>query len=172
MRLFVGIFPPEDVRAELLRRLREAGGSSGQAVRLTPVDRWHLTLMFLGEVADGDLDAVEPAISHAVDGARGGLRLRLSGGGTFGDVLWAGVDGDLDGLRRLHHELLGAFEAAGLPVDMRPLTPHLTVSYRGKGLLQALRGYAGPEWTADEVVLVHSRHADGGGYETLRRWSL
>jgi 2'-5' RNA ligase len=60
-----------------------------------------------------------------------------------------------------------------LPYETRPLTPHLTVAYaHSPELREALTGYTGPTWTADEYVLVHSRHTEGRGYENVRAWRL
>jgi 2'-5' RNA ligase len=163
MRLFVAIFPPEDLLADLRRQV--AG------FRLTPVERWHITLAFLGEVEPERL----PEVEAALDGVRapGPIKLRMSGGGSFGKgrstAMWAGVDGDLAALNELHGQIRRALGIG----DERPFTPHLTVTYAGSAAVRdALSGYAGPTWTAGEFVLVHSRHADGAGYEHLRAWQL
>ncbi len=172
VRLFVAVFPPEDVLADLRRRVAAA---AGPAVRLTPVDRWHVTLAFLGNVEPEH----RPDVERALDGVAtaGPLRLRLSGGGSFGRgrsaVLWTGLDGDLAGLGDLHARLRDALVAGGLPHDERPFTPHLTVAYANSpAVREALRDHAGPTWTADEFVLVQSLHAEGGGYRRLRTWRL
>jgi RNA 2',3'-cyclic 3'-phosphodiesterase len=163
VRLFVGIFPPEDVALHLRERLGHA--------RLTPVERWHVTLAFLGEVDPARRPGIEDALSEVRTPAR--VVLRLSGGGAFGrgrsTVLWAGVAGDLAALTDLQS---GIQQAVGVDDD-RPFTPHLTVAYvNNPGVRAALVDYAGPTWTADEFVLVHSRHAEGAGYEILRRWPI
>ncbi len=172
MRLFVAVFPPEDVVADLRRRITPA---AGRTVRLTPVERWHVTLAFLGEVAPERLPDAERALD-AVPPA-GPLRLRISGGGSFGRgrsaVLWAGLDGDLAGLRDLHAAVRRALVAGDLPHDERPFTPHLTVAYANSAEVRAaLRDHAGATWTADEFVLVRSLHNEGGGYRRLRAWPL
>ena len=173
MRLFVGLFPPEDVLLELRELLTRALGGAGRRVRLTPVERWHLTLAFLGEVDPGRLGDV----GRALDGvpAAGPITLRMSGGGSFGrgrsSVLWAGVDGDLAGLVALQAGIREALEEHGLPHDTRPFTPHLTVAYAtSPDVRAALTDHAGPTWTAQDFVLVHSRHTEGAGYEILRSW--
>lgn len=175
MRLFVAVFPPEDHRGDLRRVVTDALARAGRKVRLTPVDRWHITLAFLGEVDSGRLPDVTDALS-TVD-PPGPVTLRMSGGGAFGKgrstVLWAGIDGDLAALGDLQVRVRRALAAADLPHDDRPFTPHLTVAYADSGEVRsALTDYAGPTWTVDEFVLVDSRHADGGGYETLRTWPL
>lgn len=175
MRLFIAVFPPEDLVADLRREVADALARAGKKVRLTPVERWHITLAFLGEVGRERLHEV----SDALDGlpAAGPITLRMSGGGAFGKgrstALWAGIDGDLGALADLQTRLRSSLAASGLPHDERPFTPHLTVAYVDSAEVRgALTGYAGPTWTAEEFVLVHSRHAEGGGYETLRTWPL
>ena len=171
MRLFVAIFPPDEVRADLRRRLtgalrrgreRDRGGGP---VRLTAVDRWHITLAFLGEVEPERLVEVERALDTLPP--PGKITLRLAGGGHFQQrALWAGVHGDASALCVLHDRL-----GEALDMELGPLTPHLTVAYaRDNAVLRALDGYAGPAWTVDEIVLVHSRHGEGGGYDRLRSW--
>ena len=79
---------------------------------------------------------------------------------------FAGVDDLHAGLRR-------TLTAAGLPHDDRPFTPHLTVAYTNSPEVRAaLRDHAGATWTAEEFVLVHSLHDQGGGYRRIRAWTL
>ncbi len=171
MRLFVAVFPPDDVCWDLRRRLLDPGrptrgGKPG--VRLTPIDRWHVTLAFLGEVPAGRLPEVERALD-AVTVPKGTV-LRLRGGGRFGHgrsaALWAGVDGNL---AELHADVRARLSAVDLPYDGRPFTPHLTVAYADDpGLRTALDGYGGPTWKLDELALVRSDPC--AGYTTLRSW--
>lgn len=108
MRLFVAVFPPEDHRGDLRRVVTDALARAGPKVRLTPVDRWHITLAFLGEVDSGRLPDVTDALS-TVD-PPGPVTLRMSGGGAFGKgrstVLWAGIDGDLVALGELQGRVM------------------------------------------------------------------
>ncbi|MEV6487365.1 RNA 2',3'-cyclic phosphodiesterase [Actinoplanes sp. NPDC051633] len=176
MRLFVALYPPEDVRSALRQWLSEALARDRAEVRLGDIERWHLTLAFLGEVVAEEVPRVELAVSRAVLD-RPAMRLRLSGGGSFGrgrsSAVWAGVDGDLEALRDLHADLRDRLAEARFTTDARPLTPHLTVTYKGgREVLAALRDYAGPVWSATEITLVRSRFPQESGYDTLRVWSL
>jgi 2'-5' RNA ligase len=172
--LFVAVFPPGEARAHLRRHVTAAVQERG--VRLTPVDRWHVTLAFLGDVDASRLPEVEAAVASV--GPLEPMSLRIAGGGSFGGrrrggVLWAGLSGDLPALGRVHADLRKALVAADLPHDERPFTPHLTVAYaRDPGVRAALDTYAGPSWPVDALTLVRSRHAEGGGYEHLRSWPL
>jgi 2'-5' RNA ligase len=175
VRLFVAVFPPEDLVADLRRVVTGALAGAGTKVRLTPVERWHITLAFLGEVKPDRLSEVVDALGGVT--VPGPITLRMSGGGSFGKsrstVLWAGIDGDLPALDDLHAQVRRGLAARGLPHDERPFTPHLTIAYANSAAVRdVLSECAGPTWTVDEFVLVHSRHAEGGGYATLRSWRL
>ena len=183
MSLFVAVFPPGPARVDLERRLTglrvtAAAAVGGNRIRRTPADKWHVTLAFLGEVSEDRVDEVEHAATGVLRSPRTPV-LRLAGGGSFGrgrsSVLWVGVSGDLAGLGALHRDLGQAFGGAGLPVDDRPFTPHLTVAYPGEKFepsrlradLADLGDYEGPPWRVDQVVLVRSR---SGTYEPIRTW--
>jgi 2'-5' RNA ligase len=164
LRLFVAAFPPARALADLRAAL------PAQA-KLTAMDRWHLTLVFLGELPDErEVSTVLAGLSRPRE-----IRLRLVGGGAFGNgrstALWAGVEGDVQGLNELQQDLRGTLTAAGLLSDNRPYSPHVTVSYRDSEEVRAsLTAYTGPTWSVDEYVLVRSRQEDGGGYDQLNSW--
>ncbi|MDR3034135.1 MAG: RNA 2',3'-cyclic phosphodiesterase, partial [Kitasatospora sp.] len=102
MRLFVAVNPPPPAKLELTDAaapLRELPGAGG--LRWTEPAGWHLTLAFLGEVPADEVPALEHALAR-VAGGHPAHRLRLAGGGTFGQrALWAGVEGDVRALREL-----------------------------------------------------------------------
>ncbi|OJF12547.1 RNA 2',3'-cyclic phosphodiesterase [Couchioplanes caeruleus] len=159
MRLFVAIYPPDDVRKDLWQRL--GPGRQG----LTAIEKWHVTLAFLGEVSEECRPALEEALARVT--VPRGRELRLRGGGDFGGrVIWAGVEGELGDL---NEAVRAAARGVGVSPDGRPYTPHLTVSYASDDAVrQALDGYAGPSWTLGEIALV--RVEPDGAYTTLRTW--
>ncbi|GGQ69526.1 RNA 2',3'-cyclic phosphodiesterase [Couchioplanes azureus] len=159
MRLFVAIYPPDHVRKDLRQRL----GPSRQ--RLTAVEKWHVTLAFLGEVAEECRPALEDALGMV--SVPRGRELRLRGGGDFaGRVTWAGVEGELGDLSE---DIRAAARRVGLSPDSRPFTPHLTVMYaHDDAVRKTLDAYAGPSWTLGEIALV--RVEPDGAYTTLRTW--
>ena len=147
MRTFLAVRPPAAALAHLAARV--AGPP-------TEVERWHVTLAFLGEVDD------PPALSAPlarVCAPRPPLVLRLAGSGAFGrgGPVWVGVDGDVTGLTALAGALADACRAHGIDVERRPYRPHLTVGRRGRPDPRSLAGYTGPAWTARSVELVVSR---------------
>jgi 2'-5' RNA ligase len=155
----VAVFPPPDE----IRSLRRALPSSAP---LTRTDKWHLTLVFLGEVPDASVDRLTGALAAVP--STGPFTLRLRGTGRFGKVAWAAVDGDLPRLTALRETARTAADAAGFPSDPRPFTPHLTVSYRADDATRdALAAYAGAPWPVTEFVLVRSQD---GVYSRLAAW--
>ncbi|MFY1618998.1 RNA 2',3'-cyclic phosphodiesterase [Micromonospora sp. WMMD736] len=193
MRLFVAVCPPAEVVSHLgtqIARLRVgAAAAAGARVRLVDPCDLHLTLAFLGDVETARLVDVESALGLAADSFRAGReappRLRLGGGGVFGDsrrtLLWVDARGDVEvlhGLARLVRERL---RVAGLPYDDKPFRPHLTVARPGDRMdptaVEAdrtdLDEYAGPEWRTTELLLMRSRlGAARPRYERLAAWPL
>ncbi|MEV4703677.1 RNA 2',3'-cyclic phosphodiesterase [Actinoplanes sp. NPDC049316] len=178
MRLFVAVNPPDGVRRDLRRHLDAAmsgrtsdGAASGRRpgapvpgrrVRFTAIEKWHVTLAFLGEVEPERLPELERALATVT--VPQGRELRIRGGGGFGRrVTWAGVDGDLGDVAA---DVRAALARAELPSEDKPFTPHLTVMYAHDNRVRAaLTDYAGPAWRLDRIELVRSD--PGGTYTTL-----
>jgi RNA 2',3'-cyclic 3'-phosphodiesterase len=163
VRLFVSLRPPPDVLDALARTVSD--------LRTTRPDQWHVTLAFLGEVADPQ--PLVPALDLAA-AATAPLELRLRGGGFFRGpgVLYAGLAGDVDGLRRLAGRVQGAVRQAGVDLEERPYRPHLTVARRLRRDPGVLEGHESRSWTATELELVRSRLAATVEHEVLSRHRL
>jgi 2'-5' RNA ligase len=152
----VAVFPPPAEVAALR-------GALPADATLTHPSGWHVTLVFLGDVA------VEP-VAEVLDSVPppGPFDLRLVGGGRFGQAAWAGVSGDISDLHAFRERVRIALTAGGFPSDERPFQPHLTVSYRGTPPVRAaLATYAGAPWTVESFALVSST---AGKYVPIRTW--
>ncbi|MFQ1003520.1 RNA 2',3'-cyclic phosphodiesterase [Modestobacter sp. SSW1-42] len=179
--MFLAVDPPPAAIADLdaaLAPLRAAPG----APRWTAPERWHLTLVFLGDVPAPLLAPLTAAVGAAVAGTPP-LSLQLAGAGRFGSrrrpaVCWAGLAGDVVPLTALAGRLADAARAVGLPVEDRPFRPHLTVGRWRPGqdadaaLPERLAGHRGPVWTASEAVLWRSHLGSAPRYERLTGWPL
>ncbi|HVQ90431.1 MAG TPA: 2'-5' RNA ligase family protein [Mycobacteriales bacterium] len=168
--------------------------------RWTDPAAWHITLAFLGEVAESRVDRAVAGVGPVAAAGRP-VRLRLAGAGTFPArgvprVLWTGVTGAdrpagdpstgsvpagevaAGELARLAREVRAAALAAGIPVERRPYQPHLTLGrWRpadpvDRAVVEPLTGYAGPPFEAAEIVLVRSHGGAAPRYEHLRAWPL
>jgi 2'-5' RNA ligase len=111
------------------------------------------------------------------------MNLRLAGAGRFGttrrpQVLWAGLDGDVQPLVDLAERLRAAVGVLGLPLEDRPFRPHLTLARWRPGrpadgtLPDRLAGYRGPEWPAAEVRLLESHLGPAPRYDTVASWPV
>ncbi|HXT46365.1 MAG TPA: RNA 2',3'-cyclic phosphodiesterase [Pseudonocardiaceae bacterium] len=180
MRLFVALTPPDEV-VEALRTTTAALRELAPELRWNRPEQWHLTLAFLGEVGDEVVDELTHRLNRAAT-RHPPLSLSLGGGGRFGSrVLWTGVQGDRDRLRRLAGSAAAAARRCRLPVEDRPYRPHLTLA-RAPGdadlrpLVQRLASWQGPPWVATELTLVRSRlgAASGGSalHEPIIGWPL
>lgn len=163
MRLFVAVWPSAEVAGGLEAMARPEHPS----VRWTTPDQWHVTLRFLGEVAEHEL----AALVQALDALRSQSRRRVTLGPTTArlgpHVLMVPVSG-LDDLGRA---VVDATRAFGQLPDDRPFTGHLTLA-RGRGrhaVPAALAGQpGGGSWPVTEVALVRSHLGSSGArYETL-----
>ncbi len=109
-----------------------------QGKLLLPDLRWvdpagiHLTLAFLGELSDDQLEKAMAAAQYAATTSNP-FAYRLSGLGTFGParqprVLWMGVSEPSGALHLVHRALALALEQQGFPPEQRPFSPHLTLA--------------------------------------------
>jgi RNA 2',3'-cyclic 3'-phosphodiesterase len=95
----------------------------------------HLSLKFLGEVADSREAELADALDRAA-GAGGGdrpqpLTLQIQGFGVFPNyhrphVVWAGVTPE-PGLELLQHAIEQSFAPLGFPTEARTFRPHVTL---------------------------------------------
>lgn len=185
MRLFVAVLPPPARLAELGTAVDELHALPGaDRLRWAGRDDWHLTLAFLGEVAEELLPDLRERLARAAHRTPP-FELRLHGGGRFGDkVLWAGVAGALDTLRLLAERADAAARRAGVAMDEhRRYHPHLTLARSRTGAdlhpyTESLAGFEGTAWETGEIVLVRSRLPVSGvageqpRYEVVGRWGL
>ncbi|WP_304452045.1 RNA 2',3'-cyclic phosphodiesterase [Nocardiopsis sp. YSL2] len=181
MRLFVALVPPEET-LEALRTAVGAGRRHTPDLRWAPPGDWHITLVFLGEVAGEDLADLS-AVLGAEAGAHAPFEIAVRGWGRFpqdrarSSVLWAGVSGDTGALGRLALGMRAAARSVRIPVDTRPYVPHVTVarSRRPRDLadtVHALGPLRGRPWSARHVHLVESRPGADDPYRTVRTWTL
>ncbi|VBB42733.1 2'-5' RNA ligase [uncultured Desulfatiglans sp.] len=146
----------------------------------------HLTVVFLGQVRQGDLDAIGSAAA-VVCHAFSPFRIALEGLGTFGGsrrprVLWIGLAGDIDRMGVFRDALQDELQPFGIQRETRPFRPHLTLGrFRenarpGEALDRCLKERAGwttPPAVLDELVLYRSDLRPGGAvYTRLGAWPL
>lgn len=124
MRLFIAIELPDELKVELARLRAALCGA-----RWVPAGQIHLTLAFLGEV---DQATTTELTTQLADIHTDAFRLSLAGIGCFPDlrrprVLWIGVKAEPK-LLRLAKIIQQTLLAAGISLEERPFSPHITLA--------------------------------------------
>jgi RNA 2',3'-cyclic 3'-phosphodiesterase len=168
MRLFLGLPVPAQFAQSLSRSARATGLKDA---RWIPPENIHLTLVFLGSVADETL----PAILHELDQLDPPpIRVRMTRFGTFprAGVLFAEIE-STPALLQLQAQVAGRMVRCGFPLDDRPYHPHITLArLRAAARLSdrqtALPPSAPRSFDVDCINLYQSRTTpDGLRYEVL-----
>jgi 2'-5' RNA ligase len=131
MRLFTAVTLGSAVEARATAAIERLKAVAPRA-RWVKAEGVHLTLVFLGEVAEARLPELTAALTP-VSQHHAPLTLTIEGGGCFGSprhphVLWAGVGGDTAALGALQAEVADVLEPLGFPRDKRLYTAHLTLA--------------------------------------------
>ena len=155
----------EGVQADLDRQVSRQG-KSGRIGRIGKIG-WvrpegiHLTLKFLGEIPETQIEAVGAVVRRAASAADP-FALEARGLGAFPNpraprVLWLGLHGEpgaMDALQRLQAAVEAGVAGLGFPREDRAFTPHLTLArVRDRGAAEPL-----------EQVLAGGRDRVVGGF--------
>lgn len=141
MRLFIALEIPSATR-ESLATLLASMRSITKEPRWVRAENLHVTLKFLGEVAEGKVDAVRNALREIRSDKVVALEFR--GSGFFPNekhprVFWAGMEASPN-LKTLASDIESAMEKLGIPREKREFSPHLTLArFERPRLPEALR---------------------------------
>jgi 2'-5' RNA ligase len=184
-RLFLAIDCDDAARAAIAReqaRLRRAL-DGGSAIRWVKPAQMHLTLVFLGRVAEPRVPALVDACAESI--AYPPFTLVFGGLGAFPArgaprVLWIGAREGNSAAERVQRLVADRVEALGLRTDRRTYHPHLTLGRwrdASRGELARVRALDDHEPVAriqaTEVILYESRLSPAGSsYTALARAKL
>jgi len=129
VRTFVAVFPPQEVREALFRAARDLQASND--FRLIGQEKIHLTLKFLGNVTQDELDRVTRALKR-LSGRHKPFQVSTSGFGAFPSkrrarILWTGIEAGASLLRTVAEDVEDLLEPVGFEREDRPYVPHLTL---------------------------------------------
>jgi len=129
MRTFVAVFPPRESGEALSQASHDL--PANRDFRLVGPEKIHLTLKFLGEVAEDALDRVKQAL-EPVRERHEPFEITTSGLGAFPSrrrarILWAGIESGAGPLRALAADVENLLDTVGFEREARPYTPHLTL---------------------------------------------
>lgn len=171
MRCFVAAWPSADVVAALAALPRP----TGERLRWSTDDQWHVTLRFFGELSSGQVDEAIAALSEVAVSlpgdltAEGGPTTRFLGPGL---VIWP-----VQGLAPVAGPVERATAHIGQIVPDRPFLGHVTIARGARGadlrraahLLSPLRA----SWPLTSLSLVRSELGPRGArYSEIRVFPL
>ena len=120
MRLFIAIRLSCEMKRALLACMRDLK-KQGVKGKFVPEENLHLTLAFIGEYDD---PTYVKRVIDSIPAPRFGLG--LSGCGSFGELLWAGIKENKE-LESYAEGLRAALKAADIPFDRKRFIPHITL---------------------------------------------
>ncbi len=184
MRLFVAVDLDEGVK-------RRIGGVVTAWRNVLPSARWveprnmHLTLKFLGEVAEERIETLVASIGRSLEGFEC-FNVRVGGVGVFPSlsrarVLWVGLKEGGSFLLSLFERVEAACVSVGFGAEGRDFHPHVTVARMKRSpspsLLRQMFAESGDVdagvQEVGEVVLVRSLlRPSGAVYTPVYRWNL
>lgn len=182
MRTFVAIEIPESLKAILDRSVEGLrSGAVDELVRWVRPGSMHLTLKFLGEIEQLQVQAVEEILDQVVVGFSE-FALEIAGFGCFPNrkrprVLWVGFNSGGVALGQLQAELAIRLEKIGFEADHRDYHPHMTIG-RVRKELSAVESKSISDWAqeaqlgtigrfeVESISLIHSVLEPGGAVYT------
>ena len=182
IRTFVAIEIPELLKAKLDRSVEALRSSVvGDLVRWVRPDSMHLTLKFLGEIEQLQVNAIEQILDR-IAGGFSEFGLEMAGFGCFPNkkrprVIWVGFDAAASELLRLQAELTGRLEVIGFEGDRWDYHPHMTLG-RVRKELSAADSRILSDWAkeaqietvgkfqVESISLIHSVLEPGGAVYT------
>ena len=129
MRSFIAIDCDENLKKNISLLLNQLDNGTGN-VRWIQKQGMHLTLKFLGEIEDRQLEAIEQEIKNSLRAFRP-FDLNLRGTGIFPPsrfprVLWVGVE-ENEAIHSLQRAIERSLVKLGFPKEKRRYRPHLTL---------------------------------------------
>lgn len=130
IRTFICIEVPESIR-ERIARLQQPLRQHGAQISWVKPSKIHLTLKFLGQVAEPRIPAACSAVERAASLSQP-FEIEVGEGGCFPSakrprVFWIGLTGVPDPLAKLHALIEEELVREGFPADGRKFSPHLTI---------------------------------------------
>lgn len=172
-RLFVGLELPASIKHQL-----SAVQQGIPHARWQNDEQLHITLNFIGNIAEAQVADIRTVLTAVPFEP---LTLTLTGIGYFGrsgraKTLWSGV-APVAPLTELHRQIASQLSVAGLPVDTRSYTPHVTlarlraVTEIPAEYLQQHTDFASTSFIAGHISLFTSAQTPAGSrYQVIQRF--
>ena len=131
IRSFIAIELPSEIKAELTSLEERLISGQHPFVKWVAPEGIHLTLKFLGNVAQTTLPQIIEAVARIAQPISP-FHLQIGGLGAFPNlqrpqVIWVGVGGEVEKLAALQRGVDAALAPLGFHPESRPFSPHLTL---------------------------------------------
>jgi len=185
IRSFLAFELPLEIK-NIVARVSDELRRSTLAAKWVKVDNIHLTVVFMGNVREDDIPAIEEGVQDVCQ-TFGPFDASLKGMGCFPDkrkprVLWLGLDGDLERMSLFRDGLQKHLKAFGIKEEKRKFRPHLTLArfrtprrmdVKEDQILSKYEDLSSPVCTLGELILFKSDlKPSGAEYTKLRVWPL
>lgn len=129
MRVFIAVELSNKIKEEL-RAVQQEVKKAASAGKFTSLENFHLTVHFIGEVNVEDYDNIKSAMDKAAENIPS-FQLNLNGLGSFKkknrEIIWMGVNGDIDTLQCLNKEVVNRLNSFSSKEPEADYTPHITL---------------------------------------------
>ena len=183
VRAFVAIELSGDAKWELSRALGAIDALGVAGVRTVRAEDIHLTLKFLGDIETAAIADIVAGLAGPrtapLASAFGWVRQAHSPNRSDARVIWVGIDGEVDRLKRLQSDVEEELRTLGYRRDRRGFNPHITIARVRRGVAAedvrrvvdaaSSSGYAPAQVQVRSISLMRSvLHPDGAVYTSLR----
>jgi 2'-5' RNA ligase len=183
IRAFVGIAIDEAVRQNLLAVQRKLTGTGAQ-MKLVEPENIHVTMKFLGDIGENQVEAITEALRVSVEGIKP-FDINIRGVGAFPNlgyirVIWAGVSDGREQIISIQRSIDQNLAKLGFKPE-RDFVPHLTLaraqSAAGKEkLVSFLKSMTNAEFGSSRATAIELKQSTlapkGPVYNTLARVEL
>lgn len=177
IRSFIAIELPDPIKASLSSLKDRMRPAQHPYVKWVGPEGIHLTLKFLGNIAQDRVPLIIEAIAQASQGVSP-FRLQIGGLGAFPNlqrpqVIWVAITGEVEKLAILQTGIEQALVPLGFAPESRSFTPHLTLGRlrqraspgerRSIGeFMMATEFESGPAMEVKEINLMRSKLTPSG----------
>lgn len=185
IRSFLAFDLPEEL-AQVVARTSDDLRKTRLSVRWVHPDNIHLTVVFMGDMEEGSIDAIGDSVRGVCSGYAP-FEVMIKGAGYFGSirsprVIWIGMDGNIERMNSFRDSLQKALKPYGIKEEARPFRPHITLgrfrqsSGGGDDLVRIMSRYKdieSPRRMLTDLAFYRSDLKPSGPvYSELGRWRL
>ncbi|UCG78996.1 MAG: RNA 2',3'-cyclic phosphodiesterase [Nitrospirota bacterium] len=172
IRSFIAIELSDEIKNGLSEPILSLGKSGADIKWVVPANL-HITLKFLGNIKEDQIEDISTIISR-ISADHMDFDFSITGTGTFPEgkrprIIWAGIK-DHEKIHGVYRDIEAELEIMGFKPENRPFRPHITIgrvrSQRGiDNLMEELVKYRHMDFgkqTAEEIHLMKSILKPGG----------